>query len=202
MPTISLSNQIKKAFNRHGFLTEEAEAQSYELVKLLDEQEVKEKSMAVMRKAAKLSQEHIATHLAGIVTKAIRTSISKPYEFHVEFVERRGATEADIYVTLHGNRADVLESTGGGMADICSFALKVAYLLLSNVNRVLIIDEIARHVNSSSQRKAFASVVEALSKEFDIQVIITTTLPEFLAISNNIIQITQDPKGVSHARVL
>ena len=198
----SLSKQIKKAHDRHAFLSEEAETLGIEVDVLVGEQEVLTKSIAVMRKAAKLSQEHIAVHLAGIVTKAIRTSITKPYVFHIEFVERRNVTEADVYVTLHGNRANIMESTGGGMADICSFALKVAYLLLSNANRVLIIDEIARHVNSPQQRKAFASVVKALSREFDIQIIITTTLPEFLEISDNIIQITQDAKEISHARVL
>ena len=198
----SLSNQIKKAYDRHRFLSEEAETLEIEVDVLTEEQEVLEKAITVMRKAAKLSQRHIAVHLAGIVTKAIRTSIIKPYVFHIEFVERRNVTEADVYVTLHGNRANIMESTGGGMADICSFALKVAYLLLSNANRVLIIDEIARHVNSPQQRKAFASVVKALSREFDIQIIITTTLPEFLEISDNIIQITQDAKEISHARVL
>lgn len=198
----SLNNQIRKAYNRYEFLFEEAETLGTEVAKLTEEQEILEKSIAVMRKAAKMSQEHIAVHLAGIVTKAIRTSISKPYKFHIEFVERRKVTEADIYVTLNGNRADILESTGGGMADICSFALKVAYLLLSNANRVLIIDEIARHVNSPEQRRAFASVVQALSKEFDIQVIITTTLSEFLDIADNLITVTQDPEGISHARML
>jgi DNA repair exonuclease SbcCD ATPase subunit len=152
-----------------------------------------------MQKAAGLSQEHIGQHLAGIVTKAIRAVINKPYTFYIEFVERRNSTEADLFVTLDGHRMSVIDSTGGGLADVCSFALKVAYLLLSTEDRVLVLDEPARHLNSQQQREAFAEVVKTLCEEFNIQAIITTTVPELIDIADQIIEVTQQD-GVSTCR--
>ena len=145
------------------------------------------KVLEIMQASAKLSQDHLAAHLSEIVTQAIQVVIQKPYEFVCEFVERRGSTEADLYLMKDGHRFGILGGTGGGLADVCSFALKVAYLLLSNVDRVLIIDEVARHINSPKQREAFAEVLSRLSKEFGIQLIINSTVPELLAIADNTI---------------
>ena len=146
-----------------------------------------DKALGIMQAAAKLSQDHLAAHLSGIVTQAIQVVIQKPYTFVCEFVERRGSTEADLYLMKDGHRFGILGGTGGGLADVCSATLKVAYLLLSNTDRVLIIDEIARHINSAKQREAFAGVIAGLSKEFGIQMILNSTVPELLAVADNVI---------------
>jgi len=145
----------------------------------------------IMQKAAKLSQDHLAAHLSSIVTQAIQAVIRKPYEFVCEFVERRGSTEADLYLLRGGDRFEILGGTGGGLADVISFSLKVAYLLLSNVDKVLIIDEVSRHINSPEQRERFAEVLKRLSSEFEIQLILNTTIPEILAVADSVIELQQ-----------
>ena len=149
-----------------------------------------EKAHEIMLKAAKLSQDYLAQHFSDIITQAIQTVICKPYEFVCEFVERRGATEADLYLTKDGYRYDILRSTGGGLADVCSFAAKVAYLLLSNNDRVLIIDEVSRHINSPEQRQNFAIVLKRLSEELNIQMILNTTRSELLDIADRIFDLS------------
>lgn len=152
-------------------------------------EKVKDQEVAqqIMQEAAELSQEHLAAHISGIVTQAVQAVIQRPYEFVCEFVKRRGATEADLYLKKDGQEFDVLGSTGGGLADVCSFSLKVAYLLLSDVDKVLIIDEVSRHINSPEQKRAFAEVLVKLSSEFGIQLILNTTIPELLAVSDRTI---------------
>lgn len=156
-----------------------------------EDRDASEKALIIMQTAAKRSQEYLAQHLSSIVTQAIQTVIEKPYEFVCEFVERRGSSEADLYLKKDDNIYDILESTGGGLGDVCSFALKVAYLLLSNTDNVLIIDEVSRHINSVRQRELFAQVLKKLSEEFEIQMIINTTIPELLEVADNIIELRQ-----------
>lgn len=156
-----------------------------------EDRDASEKALIIMQTAAKRSQEYLAQHLSSIVTQAIQTVIEKPYEFVCEFVERRGSSEADLYLKKDDNIYDILESTGGGLGDVCSFALKVAYLLLSNTDNVLIIDEVSRHINSVRQRELFAQVLKKLSEEFEIQIIINTTIPELLEVADNTIELRQ-----------
>lgn len=146
-----------------------------------------DKAQIIMQKSAKISQDHLASHLSNIVTQAIQAVIQKPYEFVCEFVERRGSTEADLYLLKGGNRFEILMGTGGGLADVISLSLKVAYLLLSNVDKVLIIDEPARHINDISQRERFVEVLTRLSREFDVQFVLTSTLPELVEAADKLI---------------
>lgn len=182
-----MRTQLNKVLNR----LEDRDIEVVELEKELEAAysviEQTEKAHQIIQKAAKMSQDPLAAHLSGIVTQAIQAVIEKPYEFVCEFVERRGSTEADLYLIKNGEYFDILGGTGGGLADVCSFALKVAYLLLSNVDRVLIIDEVSRHINSARQRENFAEVLAHLSKEFDIQMIINSTIPELEKVADKLI---------------
>lgn len=191
--------KIDESVQNYSFLLREENNLTSQIEKSETLRDELDKASAVLRKAAALSQEHLAVHLSGIVTKAINAVVDKPYEFEVKFVERRGVTECDLFVTKGGFEFDILDSTGGGLADTCSFALKVAYLLLSDVDNVLIIDEIARHINSPQQRTAFANVVRTLCDEFDIQLITNTTIEEILAIADRTFLVTQTNE-VSHVR--
>jgi hypothetical protein len=197
----SFRNKISRALVERDLKGDQIKDVKDQLAFSKKESEESKKAQVIMQKAAKISQDHLAQHLSNIVTQAIQVVIEKPYEFVCEFVERRGSTEADLYLTKSGERYDILGSTGGGLGDVCSFALKVAYLLLSNVDRVLIIDEICRHINSPKQREAFMKVVKGLSTEFDIQLIINSAIPEVVDSAETLITVGQDSSGISTVEV-
>lgn len=182
---------IDKKLNTLETETLKASEIEKEIIQAREDQQVAERVLEIMQKAAKLSQDSLAAHLSTIVTQAIQAVIEKPYEFVCEFVERRGSTEADLYLVKDGEKFDILGGTGGGLADVCSFSLKVAYLLLSNVDRVLIIDEVSRHINSARQREHFAKVLKKLSEEFEIQMIINSTIPELQEVADKIFELGQ-----------
>jgi len=190
-----LSSDIRSVLNKEvsklEVLEDSIDKLNQNLLSVKEDIQHTEKAHLIMQKAAKISQEHLAAHLSGIVTQAVQAVIQKPYEFVCEFVERRGATEADLYLIKDGQQYDILEGTGGGLADVISFSLKLAYLLLSNVDRVLIIDEVSRHINSPIQRRNFAEVMSRLSSEFDIQLILNTTIQELIDVADKLITLKQ-----------
>lgn len=178
---------LNKKLNTLELLEESRASALKSLEELVLQRENTEKAHKIMQAAAKISQKHLAEHLSVIATQAIRAVIHQPFDFVCEFVERRGSTEADLYLTKDGHRFEILSSLGGGLADVISLALKVAYLLLSNVDKVLIIDEPARHINDINQRKRFVEVLAHLSSQFDIQFILVSTLPELLDVADNVV---------------
>ncbi len=197
-----LKSKIDQIVSEHGVFVNEAEAAAEEKVSTEKEIAVLEKAVIVMQKAAALSQQHLAEHLSTIVTQAVQSVIQKPYEFVCEFVERRGSTEADLYLTKGGYRYEILGSTGGGLGDVVSFALKIAYILLSNVDRVLIIDEMIRHLNSPEQRKNFAAVAKRLCEEFGFQLIVNTTIPELIEVADKVFSLTLGSNEETQVEVL
>lgn len=148
-------------------------------------------SQEIARKAAKVVQDDLASKLSGIVTKALRAVFSDNVEFVAEFVERRGASECDLYVKVGGKPRDILKGDGGGLADIVSICLQIAYiLLLPDVDRILIADEALRHLDKEAQER-FALVLEALTKEFGFTFILATHADPITDVAEVVFQVSK-----------
>ena len=148
-----------------------------------------EAALNIARKAAILVQDSLATKLSGIVTKALATVFDEEVEFVAEFVERRGVSECDLYLKdKEGNSYSILDSRGGGLADVCSVCLQMAFILLSDVDRVLIVDEIARHVDGEAQEK-FALVLKQLCEELGFTIITVTHSPAFVEVADRVFKV-------------
>lgn len=127
----------------------------------------------IARKAAKLVQDRLATRLSGIVTKALSTVFEEPIEFIASFVERRGVSECDLYLRIGEHDYDILNGQGGGIADVCSMCLQMAFIMMSNVSKTLIIDEPARHMDLVAQER-FIVVLQELCRELNFTIIMVT----------------------------
>jgi len=128
---------------------------------------------AVARKAATIVQDELASKLSSIVTKCIHTVFGPGTDMAVEFVERRGVSECDLYVTVDGAKRSILRGDGGGLADAVSLGLQISFILLSDVDRVYIADEPARHLDHGAQAR-FADVLKFLRDEFGFTFILVT----------------------------
>lgn len=167
------------------------------LSKLENEYDILQKSREVFQKAATLTQNHLATHLSTIVTKALQTVFyEKDVHFKVEFVERRNVSECDMWIEENGHRYSLLESRGFGMTDIVSFALRVAYILLHHSDNVLIIDEPCRNL-SRDKHEGTSEMIKELSKELEIQFIICTHSEDMIAYADRAFYVKQNA-GVSN----
>lgn len=168
------------------------------LVEALDTETKLEVLLTVARKAAGLVQDELATKLSTIVTRALATIFEEPWEFVAEFVERRNVSECDLYLKKDGEKYDILRSTGGGAADVCSICLQMAFILLTDARRILIIDEPARHLGAYTER--FAQVLSQLCTELQFTIIAVTHAEGLSDAAAKVFKVTQKG-GVSDVRV-
>lgn len=135
-----------------------------------------EEMLSIARKAAQLVQDALASRLSGIVTKALRTVFQdSERSFLIRFVERRDVTECDFFIVIDGEEYDVLDEDGGGVADVCSLCLQIAAILLSpETEKILIADEIARHLDGYGSQDRFVAVLSDLCRELDFTVLTVT----------------------------
>jgi len=128
----------------------------------------------VYQQAAIFTQEYLEEHISSIVTHAIKSVFyEKDITFKVKFDKKRNSSECNLYILDEGEEYDILEDKGFGVADIASFALRVAYILLDSVDNVLIMDEPMR--NLDKDRMVYASkMISELSRRLNIQFILVT----------------------------
>lgn len=132
---------------------------------------------AVSSKKALILLQEVAAHVQRDLENAIGTSVQgcldllfPGYTFNVRFTPRRGKTEADFHICKGGVELDPMASSGGGVVDAISFALRAGCLHLAGKRQALILDEPFKHVRGEP-RKELGRVLEQLSKAFDVQVL-------------------------------
>jgi len=154
-------------------LRQQADAQQCLLVSAEKQQKLAVDCRGLIQRAVALTQEQLKYKISNIVTQALSLVFPDPYEFKVEFVERRNSTECDLLFSRGGEDYDPLESAGHGAADVASFTLRISYWLLSSTAPFILLDEPFRHLSEDLQPAA-AEMLRMLSKEFDLQFLIVS----------------------------
>lgn len=150
------------------------------------------KIQALFQKAAEMTQKQIKFHIEGLVSSALAAIWDDPYEFKLEFVNRRGKTEADLWFVKNGFRRRPLGGHGGGIIDVAALALRMAFWSLSkNTRPILILDEPFKNINdpSRSLHKKTAAMLKMMSKKLKLQVIMVSQLKELMDIADKQISI-------------
>jgi DNA repair exonuclease SbcCD ATPase subunit len=132
-----------------------------------------EEAQVFIQQVAKDTQEKLRFHLEDIVNLAMDVVFPGEYDFRIIFEIKRGKTEARLCFIRNGVEIDPLSSSGGGVSDVCSFALRIAVWSLGETVPVMIFDEPFRNLSKDLQSKA-SEMLKQLSQRLKIQMIMST----------------------------
>jgi DNA repair exonuclease SbcCD ATPase subunit len=121
----------------------------------------------------KMTQQQLELQISNLVSMALATVFDDPYEFKVQFTERRNVVEADFFLIRDGVYYDPMESVGGGVLDVVAFGLRVADWRLRGGRSVMILDEQFRNVWPAGQPKVNL-LLRRISKELNLQIILVS----------------------------
>lgn len=128
-----------------------------------------------VQRIAQDCQQRVHERIAAVVSKCLSTVFDDPYSFRIQFVQRRGKTDAVLSFYRDGLEVDPLEAAGGGPVDIAVVALRLACVLCSRpkLRRLLVLDEPFKHLAPELHPLAARMLME-LSKETKTQIILVT----------------------------
>lgn len=87
-----------------------------------------EQAQVFLQKVAQETQEHLKFQIEDIVNLALETCFPGEYEFEILFEISRGKTSAELSFKdqRSGRPIDPMNASGGGVADVVAFALRIA----------------------------------------------------------------------------
>jgi len=163
-----------------------------------------EEAQLIIQQVAQKTQSELEFQISEIVSMALSSVFDDPYEFKIEFVLRRGKTEADLYFMKNGEKFYPLEDNGGGAVDVAAFALRVALWNLSRpkTRNTLILDEPFKWLSKGHLQRA-GEMLKVISDKLKIQIIFVSHIPELIESAdrvfnvvkkNNISQVAENEK--------
>ncbi len=148
-------------------------------VRVLDVQEAIELVQEVAQQVQHLAHQQIA----GVVSRCLESVFGEDaYEFQINFVQKRGKTEAEMVLVRGGMVLDdPVNQAGGGVIEVVGFALRLVALVLGcpGRRRLLVMDEPFVHL-SAKYRPAMRDLLEELSGEMGVQMLIVSHSEELI----------------------
>ena len=137
------------------------------------------RARTVVQSAASAAQQAASGSVAAVVTTCLRAVFGDAaYGFRIEMAEKRGRTEAELYLTRDGADFDPLSAAGGGVVSVVAFALRLADVVLGRPakRRLIVADEPFANL-SRGYAAAVAALLERLAAELDLQIVLVTHTP-------------------------
>lgn len=149
-------------------------------------------ALTIVKQVGLKTQQQLQFHISDMVSMSLAAVFSNPYEFEVEFVERRDKTECDLSFVRNGNKVDPITASGCGAVDVASFALRVVGWSMGNPRsrNTIILDEPLRYLSQDNQEKA-SQMIQDISKKLGIQFIIVTQDETLASYADKTFKVTQ-----------
>ena len=134
-----------------------------------------ERAKLVIQHAAQLTQTSLSYHVSELASLALAHVFGEEgYALSLRFECKRGRTEACfVLIDKEGHEFDPLESTGGGVWDVTSFALRISLWSLKKPrNRpTIVLDEPGRNLRGQRNQERLTSLITDISHRLKIQFI-------------------------------
>ena len=161
------------------------------MIKEINEQiELNEKVSILLQKTSEFARNQAKLQIESLVTNCLQYIFESNIEFKIEIEESYSKPNAEFYVITKDNDITVKNkpelSRGGGVIDIISLALRIAFLQIHKpkIEGPLILDEPAKHV-SEEYIYNVAEFLKKASEMFQRQIIMVTHNNHLSAIGTN-----------------
>jgi len=151
----------------------------------------------LFQSAVALMYENLSAKLGDIITEGLTLVFpDSQYKFKLDFVERRGNVECDVFLEdSTGDRYHPLDAVGGGIADFVCLLLRITYIILSKYDNFLAADEPLKFCDRSRIPEA-ASFIRKVCEDFRFQILMVSHVPELIAESEIVYNVVKK-KGIS-----
>jgi DNA repair exonuclease SbcCD ATPase subunit len=187
---LEAKNHLSREQGKCDKLKEQLESNNSKVIKINLELDLLSKVSILFQKTSEFAREQAKSQIESLVTKCLQFVFDSDIKFLIEIEELRGKANAEFYVVNESD--DILIKTkpelsrGGGVVDIVSLALRIAFLQIHKpkIQGPLILDEPAKHVSEEFVFNV-ADFLKQTSELFNRQIIMVTHNNHLAAIGTN-----------------
>ena len=169
------------ALNFHKGVKKALKEKKSELVDIEEHLETLCDARSIIQNVSQEIQRQAHEQITAVVNRCLEAVFDDTYGFRIDFVSKRGRTEANLLLLKDGHEIeDPMNEDSGGVLDIASLALRLSCLVLSKpqLRKVLVLDQPFTNV-SEEYHDRVRYLIEGLSEDFGVQFIIVNHVPTY-----------------------
>lgn len=164
--------------------------------------ELYEKSIETLQNVSSVMKTTSIKNVETLITKGLHDIVDeKDLSFVIKYDSKRNFIQAQykIHSKMKDQDYDIVNSFGGGIADVISILQRIIFVYKFNTAKVLILDESGKFISPDKQAN-LGKFLSDISNKLGMQVILITHKKEVESQANQVIKVTQ-VNGVSSAEV-
>lgn len=154
-----------------------------------------EKVRVIIQDIAQKTLANLSFHISSIVSSALYAVFPDAPPFEAIFIKARNQMECWLWLIKDGVYMKPIESSGGGLCDVISFALRITHWTLSPTRPTFILDEPFKFVSVDLQPRC-AEMVRMLAESEGLQIVMVSHLPEITMVADREYLVKLD-RGIS-----
>jgi len=188
----NLKSEVNSLSGKRELLNRQIENSNAKLQDLTYKREIYKKSIELLTFVQQATKEKIKEGFENLVTYALRYIYNNDYKFELEFGRRGNLQQLDFNIKTPDFKkpADPLDTSGGGVLDIISLALRLSLLELARpkIEGFLVLDESFKHLSQNYLENA-RKFLNAINKRINRQIIMITHKSELITNTENTIEL-------------
>lgn len=181
---------VSEQKGRRKLFAEEKEQFEKKKIELSEKADNLLKARTVVQIVAEQTQKKLEYHISNLVSMALASVFPEPYIFQLRFVQKRNKTEAELIFSKNGNETDdILNTGGGGVADIASIALRISLWSIKKTRPTLILDESLKFLHSPEYQEKASQMLKEVSSKLGLQIIMVSDQKNILEYADKVIKI-------------
>jgi DNA repair exonuclease SbcCD ATPase subunit len=191
---------LHKTLGKMDLLEKTAVTTRSKIADLRELLKAQEEAQAIIQQVSKDTQDQICFRIEDLVQNALDAIFPDKYKFKMEFEMKRGKTETRIFLESGGLQISPMDSNGGGVVDVISFALRIAAWAISKNRPTILLDEPFKFL-SANLRPLLGELIQGISATLGIQIIMVTHDEEMISAADRIFRVGQTD-GRSYAEMI
>ncbi|MCF6464673.1 ATPase [Clostridium sp. Cult2] len=185
-----VDSYISKELGKKEKILEQIKANSDLINNIQSEIDLIEKVSLLLQRTSEFARNQAKVQIESLVTNCLQYIFDSNVEFEIEIEESYGKPSAEFFVITRADNTIIKTkpelSRGGGIVDIISLALRIAFLQVHKpkIEGPLILDEPAKHV-SEDYIFNVADFLKRTSEMFNRQIIMVTHNNHLSSIGTN-----------------
>lgn len=161
------------------------------LKKINNELDLLDQVAILLQKTSVFARDQAKTQIESLVTKCLQYIFNTDIKFIIEIEEVRNKANAEFYIITELDdmiiKTKPEQSRGGGVVDIVSLALRIAFLQIHKppIDGPLLLDEPAKHV-SDDYIYNVGDFLQQTSEMFSRQILMVTHNQHLAALGNKV----------------
>lgn len=196
-----LKEHFYREETKKNILEDKKKALEKSIEEIKKETDTLEKLTILFQKTSRYARNQGKTQIESLTTRSLKYIFKRDYDFQIEISEKRNTSSADFFVVEETENGQVKTrpeiSKGGGIVDIVSLALRMAFLenYRPRVEGPLILDEPAKHV-SEEYIFDIGDFLLQFSRQMNRQIIMITHNTHLASLAKTSYKVSQE-EGVS-----